>query len=776
MNGMKKSSSQLRGFIGCITILFILCSIAFLPVFQEGKVIAPMDIQENFIEPWSQDIDEVNVHNHIVSDAVTQYLPYRMFAERAYQEDGYIGWNPYEMGGFNMAGNTMALPGSWTTKLHRFMSFNNAWNFGLIAEFLIAGIGMLVFLRDRKLAWICCLFGAIAFMANSQFIVWIYHRWAIGSFCWMPWVLWASSGIFTDEESKKRHVLLPLFLGLAILGGSLQHIVFIALACGCLVLARFSFRKPFKIDWVYSVKWSVLFFFVFGLISYALIPQIQAYLTNVEIGHTRGGLGYKGGVTQIILNVIAIPAQFWPWLMGDAQTLDGSKLLRISYMSIAYFGTIPMIFAIMGLFKKEMPKAAKWMIVLGLLIPLTPLVGPLYHRVQIVFILGGCWMASEMLACYIKNPPVKLVKYVAAAVFSIGLLLAIGSFLPSQYRSAIEQKVISQTLAKSGEMQFGSDKEWLTGRAIEWTDRFSLHHPQTLLVFSLLVVGVVGLYLLRRNERFGNIGSLVLVVVVTLELGVYLNNWVSYADAAAVKSGHPAITKLKQLTQGARVYQGTGNNGITSSFGAPNILSSYFVPTLDAYESIQYQSVARTAPNVSESLKYTLSNVKYSICPDGAPLFPGTQTWKKVDSIGSFNLYENPDAIPPIVSVNTEKEETIEGIYSQLQSADEINPLIQTMSTFEIEVPQKNRYLRIGQNWHPGWKWRLKQHGEWRDVLKGVDGACWVPTQSCEGEVIELVFHPRSNWTIYLSWFSGFGLVLIGIVRMKSLSQQKSKK
>ncbi len=42
----------------------------------------------------------------------------------------------------------------------------------------------------------------------------------------------------------------------------------------------------------------------------------------------------------------------------------------------------------------------------------------------------------------------------------------------------------------------------------------------------------------------------------------------------------------------------------------------------------------------------------------------------------ALRVYENPEAIPHIVSIETEKQETIEGVYAQLQTGDEIKLVI----------------------------------------------------------------------------------------------------
>lgn len=57
-------------------------------------MLAPFDIIHHMFLPWRGKIDILNVKNYFVTDAVTQYIPYRLFAEESFREDGYVGWNP----------------------------------------------------------------------------------------------------------------------------------------------------------------------------------------------------------------------------------------------------------------------------------------------------------------------------------------------------------------------------------------------------------------------------------------------------------------------------------------------------------------------------------------------------------------------------------------------------------------------------------------------------------------------------------------------------------
>ncbi|RYD32338.1 MAG: hypothetical protein EOP85_21840, partial [Verrucomicrobiaceae bacterium] len=268
-----------RPYILAILVLVVVAIAAFSPAFFSGKIIAPLDIATRVLAPWKESAHGAKPHNHYVSDSVTQYLPYRIHAEKSLREDGYIGWNPYTMGGSSLAANTMALPASWTIQLHRFLPFDKAWNTGLLAEFLIAGIGMLAFLRSRRLPWLACVLGALLYMGNSQFIIWIYHRWALSSFCWIPWVFWTAADGFDLKNLRPKQWLLPIFLTLALLGSSLQHLVFVIAACGCLFAGTVrNWREPLR-EWPAASAWTIAFLLAFGMAAFTIVPQVQAYFT-----------------------------------------------------------------------------------------------------------------------------------------------------------------------------------------------------------------------------------------------------------------------------------------------------------------------------------------------------------------------------------------------------------------------------------------------------------------------------------------------------------------
>ena len=737
--------------------LLAFASALFFPALFSGKIIAPLDIATTLLAPWKESANGEKPHNHNPSDAVTQYLPYRIFAEKSFKEDGYIGWNPYGMGGHSLAGNTMALPGSWPMQLHRFLPFKDAWNWGMFAEFIIAGAGMLVFLRSRNLPWLPCLVGAVAYMANSQFTIWIYHRWTLGSFCWMPWVLWSVVGATSWRSLTTRQLLLPFFLALALLGGSLQHLAFVVLACGCLFAGRATRFRSLHQEWPAFVCWSVAFILALTMAAFSLVPQISAYLTNVQLGHTRGGIGYADGFTQPLIHILLIPAQIWPWLMGDPQTIDGFKLIKSDFMDLAYLGTIPMLLAIVGVFHKQMPRQAKWLILAGLLIPLTPLVGPLYHRVQLLFLLGGAWMAAEMLARLPQIAPRKMIRGLSVAVVALGAALLIGAVLPATIRGSIEDKVVAKSIVASDSSQFGSDKKWIESRALEWTHRFSLIHPRTVWVYGLLLIGTGGLILSsRQNPKAARWGNAAILGATSLELFTLFQTWTTFSDPKDLQPKHPAIEQLAQATGPHRVLQAFPDARLTDIFAAPNILSSYSIASVDAYESIQHPSNTTALSREPAETRLTLAGVATSVQPVGSPASDGTAAWPLIKTSAGYDIRQNPNIPAPVIAGTGPIPAEPQEILASLANTIPLPQIQQSMNRQEFEIPQGSTWIRIAQNWHEGWRWRSPGQ-EWQPLLKGSDSACWIELASASATRIQVQFFPRSQWLT----FASLGTVLL---------------
>ena len=217
--------------------IVLLVAVGFLPWWGFGRVLAPLDILNELYEPWAAGDTEVNVHNHFTTNSVTQFLLYRKFAERSCSEEGFVRWNNLIAGGTPIYAQTTAAFNDWTMQLHCYLEYWNAWHIGFMGQFLIAGLGMFVFLRSQRLSPLVALLGAIAFVLNSQFVVLSQFRFLLGAFSWMPWLLWAMYRY--RDGSAWAWPFVPIFMALVFLGGTLQTNAFVFFIVLCIWIAWF---------------------------------------------------------------------------------------------------------------------------------------------------------------------------------------------------------------------------------------------------------------------------------------------------------------------------------------------------------------------------------------------------------------------------------------------------------------------------------------------------------------------------------------------------------
>jgi hypothetical protein len=737
------------------TLMTVVAVVSFLPWILFGKVLAPLDIVHDMFLPWHGNIEHPAVHNHFVSDAVTQYLPYRMLVERSFAEDGYVGWNSLVFGGTSQAVNTMALSNEWGTQLHRFLSFWTAWHFSVLGRFLIAGLGMMVFLRSRGCGeWVATALG-VAYMLNTEFVSWIYHQWAVASFCWMPWFLWS---LYLARERSPRYLgVAAVFLGLALLGATLQHTAFIVIALGCLWLgwlfedrSEQEERASSLVPHVCALRWLDTYTIIAagllgaGLVAFMLEPTVTGYLENLRAGHEREGVGYKYGWSQPLMMALAWPLTLYPFVLGSVQTLDLTKALLPGGVAYAFFGTVPMLLAILGLFSKRVPLAARLLIVAGLIIPLTPLVGVLYQRVSLLWILGGCWAAGMWISTVAEDELKELQRWcwrilVALLVLWLGASIALVVFC-----EPLETFLIARAQAAAASSQFAMFPEWVETRAVKLLDYLCIWNPWQLMALAGLMLSVWGLVRCRTVCVWAGAA---LALGVALQLSVFWWQWTTWSVERDIYE-QPELVRILQEEVGTigRLAQGGGGPGELPF--PPNTLVPAGVAIVGGYDSIH--------PDGMRS-------------PTGKPWdFPGAThflggldeerptDWQEVWSDGRWVLLRNPAPVLGIVTLES-------GLPVSLRPADFKRG---SMNTMEAVVPAGAVKLELFSNWHRGWKWRDDLEGRWSNTsvgpIKGVEVAFDQPTG--EPKVVYLQFDPSlPDWVLIVTALSAMAVLALAL-------------
>jgi len=741
-----------------LTLLALVFIVLLLlsPWFFTGRVLAPFDILGNMYLPWRGDDGQPVVRNHFVSDAVTQYLPYRMLAAESLAVNGYVGWSPLVFGGTALSANTMALSHDWTVQLHRFTDFWTAWHLAVICRLLVAGVGMLIFLRSQGCKpWVATALG-VAYMINTEFVTWIYHQWALASFCWMPWVLWALCG--ARSKSLRYVAAAAVFLGLTLLGATLQHAAFIVIGLGCLWvawlfgdgedprpkdpelegLADVSFR------WRDTVTLVVAGMLAAGLVAYVFEPSVHGFFENISAGHKRGGLFYEHGLFQPVGMALAWPLTFYPFALGSVQTLDLTKAFVPSGVAYAFFGTVPMVLAVVGVFSKRVPLAAKLLIAAGLIIPLTPLVGVLYQRVSLLWILGGCWAAGVWLSTASEEELKKLVRWCWRVLTGMLVLWTLASVALVIFRAPLETWLVARAQAAAASSQFAMFPEWVEMRAIKLLDYLCVWNPWQLTALAGLVLSLWGMVRCRTESVWPGAA---LALGVALQLSVFWWQWTTWSEERDVYE-RPELVLILQAEVGTtgRLAQGAGGPGEMPF--PPNTLVPAGVAIVGGYDSIHPDGMRSPTGKSWDfpGATHFLGGVEEEQ-PTG---------WQEIWSDGRWMLLRNP--APKVGMVMLES-----GLPVPLRPADFKRG---SMNTMEAVVPAGAVKLELFSNWHRGWKWRDDLGGRWSDTsagpIKGVEVVFDQPI--AETKTVYLQFDPSPpEWVLVVTGLSAMVVLALAL-------------
>lgn len=770
------SKSRFQALAWPLLILVVVLA-WFSPWWLGGKVLAPLDLQNRMMSPWRGGNETEFAKNHIVSDGVDQYLVYRLIAERNLREEGRVGWSSLTYGGTAEYANTMALYDDWTMQLHRWLDFWTAWHVGIMGQVLLAAFGMWCFLRGRKISGVWAFCGSLAYAANSQFVTWIYHRWALSSFCWVPWILWAVDRY--RGGSRNSWALVPVFIAMAFLGGTLQHGALMVLAVAAMwaeeaLQQRTRKLKPITGDnqpAMVSQKAIFSRYLVWGLLGtglagFMLLPCIDAFLISNRLGLHIGMYGnaeqgiYRQGWLQPLLNLAAYPLQIFPSILGRCDSIDVLKLFRSELFYVAYFGSLPVLLAFWALFRKESPALARVLIGLGLVLPLTPLARVLYQRLFLLFILGGVFAFVHFMEHASRETKARLARTLA---WGMGILTGgwlIASLVLLKQDSLLTR--LKANIAQRGSgSSFGYFSEWLTARAERFVNDLFIWSPQQALPWMFLALAIVGLFWISTDrDHLKKYGSLLLAWVVIAEVTLFASRWVVWSDPEKDPLFPPG-------PEAAILESAVGKNGRVTTLihpeahmartpFIPNTLAAYDLATITGYDSIIPDGMLLPNETPGDATRLGRLGVSHLITWPDNPDVPSE--WKKIWHGETMDLYENPESIPRYIGLKSATElklfhEGLPAVHVQLEERKglENNRL--------ISVPQGISIIRIAENEAAGWQYRLAGSQSWEAVRRGPDACMEIELETASHDrLLGLRYDPPAR---KLGWLTSIASALL---------------
>jgi hypothetical protein len=726
--------------LACLAVVLLW----FSPWWVGGKNLAPLDLLNEMMSPWRDGNETRFAKNHIVSDAVDQYLVYRMVAAESYAKEGWLGWSSLTYGGTSQYANTMALYYDWTMQLHRWFDFWTAWHLGLMGQVMLAAAGMYLFLRGRKTGnlWACC--GALAYAANSQFVTWIYHRWTLSAFCWVPWILWAADGY--RRGNRNYWAAVPVFIAMAFLGGTLQHAALAALAVAAMWLeealllhSKSKIQNPKSqaaTQWQLLGRYAAWGLLGTGLAGMMLVPCIDAFVTSNRLGLHTGMHGnaangvYPQGWLQPLLNLAAYPFQAFPSILGRCDSIDLLKLFKSELFYVAYFGSLTVIIALLAPWRKDSPPLSRILIGCGLLLPLTPLVRLLYQRLFLLFILGGILAfvhfmenASRKTRMTVFRITASLAAAGAAAWTALSLLLHLKPGLLAPLR----EKIISEGRGSS----FGYFGDWIAQRADRFLADLFIWSPQQILPLLLLAAALAGLrWTASEHAGWRSKGAWLVALAVIGEVTLFGSRWVVWSDPA-----RHALFPATPESEALRSHAGRDGRVTTLMHPSahmartpfiPNTLSAYGIAADNGYDSIIPNGMMLPGEAAGDAEKLGRLGVSHLITWPGNTRVTGD--WMPVWDSPSMVLYENTRKMARYAGFRTDedKDAFFAGERPDVLAVRETSG---RENSRLLEVPAGVRWIRLAENQADGWEYKITNapSSTWQAVQRAPDASMLLP-------------------------------------------------
>ncbi len=332
-----------RSFIGLLILsIFGL----FWPFFLKGKIPLPADIILGTYHPWKDVVWEGLTagypdKNFELSDAVTQFYPFKKEIINQIKSGKIPHWNPYVFSGtpFLADGHSGAF---YPLNLIMLLpNFNLGWSLFILLQPLLATYFTYLFLKSLKLSPLSSILGSISFGFSSYFINQMEFGTIFHTALWIPLSLFA---INTHHRNRTHSLLLLSFsLTMSFLAGFMQlfiyHIVFSGI--------YFFITVPFKKTSYLNGFWTIFLFL--GLSAAQLLPWLK-YMPQTS---RWAGIEQEVASTSYLLEPKLLITLLAPDFFGNPVTRNWTGSQFRYYEFIFYTGCLVLPLAIISLKKDK---------------------------------------------------------------------------------------------------------------------------------------------------------------------------------------------------------------------------------------------------------------------------------------------------------------------------------------------------------------------------------------------------------------------------------------
>lgn len=465
------------------------------------SLLAPVDIapalfsKYRWMDPQSTGIPA----NHHAIDQLTYDLPLQHTIYHAVRRGEMPWWDPYAWCGHPLLADAH-INGTDPIRLllYLLLPFALAYNWTLILHFFFGGLGMFLLLRHLQFKPWNCVLWALTYQFASGHTVTVSHPWIQASFIYYPylWLMWDRA--FTDPKPL-RIACASLLVAAVFYTGNLQshsYLVIFALA----MLIGYGWKSPSMWKRILPV------IALTGLAGAMLAAPVLG--NQVELFVIAQRKPIINPLWVHLLNIPAILASPYPWLLGTHRTLDLSKLSGEQTLAFRTFiGSAAVVLALFAAFFRHPPeqrssaRRASIMLLLAYVFVLaTPLVDYVYSRCAGLAVMGLVLLAAFAVETLIAAPQRKLRFARAVGALTVVTIVAVHFGTWVVYPKLIPK--ILQSMEQRGWRTASLDE----ARALR---QFQVHNlprevsfqnPETVLAF-LALLAVAGIFAAPKLQQ-----------------------------------------------------------------------------------------------------------------------------------------------------------------------------------------------------------------------------------------------------------------------------------